>query len=80
MDQQTYHKAKRTAFFDTIKRKPLYGVKVKLEQGGRWFNLAKGTIDGRPDPLFFDLPCDAEGYAIACVEQSRAPAKMRRAG
>jgi len=78
VEDQVYYKAKRTTYFDTKNRKPLYGVKVKLEQGGQWFSLAKGTINGRPDPLFFDLPCDAEGYAIACNEQARALAKMRR--
>lgn len=54
-------KARRNDWFNTSTLKVLHGVDALVD--GLWHHISR---DGKP--LFFDLPCDADGFALALTE------------
>ena len=57
----TVTKARRNDWFNTSTFEVLHGVDAFVN--GFWNHIAR---DGKP--LFFDLPCDADGFALALME------------
>lgn len=54
-------KARRNDWYNTTTSEVLHGVDAFVD--GKWLHVAQnGQV------LFFDLPCDADGFALALTE------------